>query len=479
MNHHHYGDFAGAAELSRRRAAVLAHRSHAAARQRDRGRRSAWERIAMLLDAGSFTEVGSLVRRGPMKASPSSRPGDAVVTGHGTVHGMPVCCFAQDFTVSGGSLGEAAGRKIVKIMDLALDAGAPVIGINDSAGGRIQEGVVAQALYGEIFTRNVRMSGAVPQISVMCGPCAGGAAYSPALTDFVVMVEGTSHMFVTGPEATRHAVGERVGLEELGGARMHNTLSGTAHYLAVDEDDAFRFVRALLSHLPAAGGTPGSGMRAPGRGGAAPAGTASVPPPSSEAHRILSDVLDPDGFLETQALFATEAVTGFGWLGGASVGVVAARPLGTDGLMGAAECDKVARFVRTCDAFGLPIVTFAGVAGRPRPVAPAASTASRNDMPRLMYAYAEATVPLLTVLAGPVSGAGYLALGSRHLGSDIVLAWPGAGAGELDAFAAAECGAVDEVIDPDDTRERLHRALWLLRSKRRSALPRKHGNLPL
>jgi propionyl-CoA carboxylase beta chain len=470
------------AEFGRRLVEKEAQRREAARKQRLRGRRSAGERVESLLDPGSFTEIGSqLLHRSTAPGLVDRHPpGDAVVTGHGTVDGRSVCCFAQDFTVFGGSLGEAVGEKIIRLMDLAADSGAPVVGINDSAGGRIQEGPVAQSLYGQIFARNVRMSGAVPQISVITGPCAGGAAYSPALTDFVIMVDGLSHMFVTGPEATRQSTGEVAGLDDLGSARMHSSRAGTAHYLAADEQDAFAYTRALIGYLPHRGGrlpgllppAPGSIAEGSDPGRHLPSGTRAA----YDVRDVLADLLDDRGYLEVHALYAPGVTVGFGRLGGAAVGVVATQPMVDGGALTAAACDKAARFVRTCDAYGLPVVSLVDAPG-------GGSAGALDDVgrsgARLLYAYTEATVPMLTVTTGAAAGLAHLALGSKHIGGDAHLAWPTARIDGRDVWAAAGDGTIDEVILPAETRRRLHRALWLLRDKQRDRPPRKHGNLPL
>lgn len=408
-------------------------------------------------------------------------PGDAVVTGHGLVLGRPVCVFAQDFTVFGGSLGEVAGQKIIKVMDLAMRSGAPIVGINDSVGGRIQEGVVAQSLYGEIFARNVRMSGLVPQISLMMGPCAGGAAYSPALTDFVVMVDGSSHMFVTGPAVTRGATSEDVGLDELGGARTHNTRSGNAHHLAGTEAEAIKYARDLLSHLPSGG----ENLVIPAdlEPETSDPGLETVLPGALEAaydvRAVLNRVLDHGELLEVQRWFAPNIVVGFGRLDGRSVGVVANQPLVSGGRLDIDASEKAARFIRTCDAFGIPIVSFVDVRGH-RLTAEQEWAGGVRRCAKLMYAYAEASVPLLTVIIRHAEGIGYAAMGSRGIGADLCLAWPTARIDGLDPYLAAECGQVDEVIEPADTRTWLRRALRLLNGKPTDGPPpRKHENLPL
>lgn len=393
-------------------------RQGAARKQGLRGRRSAGERVEALLDPGSFAELGSqLVHRSTAPGLADRHPpGDAVVTGHGTVGGRSVCCFAQDFTVFGGSLGEAVGEKIIRLMDVAADSGVPVIGINDSAGGRIQDGPVAQSFYGQIFTRNVRLSGAIPQIFVIAGPCAGGAAYSPALADFVIMVDGLSHMFVTGPEATRQSIGEVVSLDELGGARMHSSRAGTAHYLAADEQDAFSYARALVGYLPH------RGERLPGLLPPEPGITADGPDPgrhllsgaqaSYDVRDILAELLDDGGYLEVQALYGRSVTVGFGRLGGAALGVVATQPMVDGGALTAAACDKAARFVRTCDAYGLPVVSLVDSPGGDTVPGGALGDLGQSGA-RLLYAYAEASVPMLTVTTRAAAGLAHVALGSE------------------------------------------------------------------
>ncbi|MGP3690369.1 acyl-CoA carboxylase subunit beta [Streptomyces sp. IBSNAI002] len=479
------------ADLERRDADLREKEVLAAQRQHAKGRRTARERIGMLLDPGSFTETGAMVRhRSRMPGLVHDRPfGDSVVTGFGTVDGRQICLFAQDFTVFGGSLGEAAGEKIVKVMDLAASAGCPIVGINDSAGGRIQEGVAAQSLYGQIFLRNVRLSGRVPQISLIMGPCAGGAVYSPALTDFVVMTDKVSHMFITGPEVIRAAMGEEVDMETLGGARTHNARSGNAHYLAADEEDAIAFTKRLLSYLPS-----NSGEQPPAGGpGCAPPGF------GTDVHDVgetIAGVMDSGTFLEVQQLFAPNIVVGLGRVDGHSVGVVANQPKSSAGCLDIDASEKAARFIRTCDAYNIPVLTFVDVPGF-RPGAAQARAGAVRRGAKLAYAYAEATVPLITVITGKAYGGGYEVMGSKHLGADVNLAWPTAligpadpstafrspqqasASGLCDPYIAAEHGYVDVVIRPSDTREHVVRALRLLRGKSESLPPRKHDNIPL
>ncbi len=513
---------AGKIEDLRRRMdeAVHAGSARAVEKQHARGKKTARERIELLLDPGSFVELDELARhRSTAFGLEATRPyGDGVVTGYGTVDGRQVCVFAQDFTVFGGSLGEVFGEKIVKVMDLALKIGCPVIGINDSGGARIQEGVASLGLYGEIFMRNVRASGVIPQISLVMGPCAGGAVYSPALTDFTVMVDQTSHMFITGPDVIKTVTGEDVGFEELGGARTHNATSGNAHYLATSEQDAIEYVQALLSFLPA------NNLDEP----------ALVPAPAAlkvsdtdleldtlipdsanqpyDMHRVIETVVED--FLEVQALYAQNIVVGFGRVEGYPVGVVANQPMHFAGCLDIAASEKAARFVRTCDAFNLPVLTFVDVPGFLPGTGQEWDGIIRRGA-KLIYAYAEATVPKVTVITRKAYGGAYDVMGSKHLGADVNFAWPTAqiavmgaqGAvnilyrSELSAaadpvalrarmieeyedtlanpYVAAERGYVDSVIEPSATRAQVVQALRTLRTKRDSLPPRKHGNIPL
>jgi propionyl-CoA carboxylase beta chain len=511
------------ADLERRvDEAVHAGSARAVEKQHARGKKTARERIAMLLDEGSFVELDELARhRSTAFGLDKTRPyGDGVVAGYGTVDGRPVCVFAQDFTVFGGSLGEVFGEKIVKVMDLAMKTGCPVIGINDSGGARIQEGVVSLGLYGEIFFRNVRASGVIPQISLVMGPCAGGAVYSPAVTDFTVMVDQTSHMFITGPDVIKTVTGEDVGFEELGGARTHNTRSGNAHYLGTDEEDAIDYVKALLSYLPS-----NNMDDAP----AFPAESTlevseddrvldTLIPDSAnqpyDIHRVVEHVLDDGEFLEVHALYAQNIVVGFGRVEGRPVGVVANQPLHFAGCLDIAASEKAARFVRTCDAFNIPVLTFVDVPG----FLPGTGQEWEGIIRRgakLIYAYAEATVPKVTVITRKAYGGAYDVMGSKHLGADLNFAWPTAQIAVMGAqgavnilhrnalstaedpaalraelvtqyedtlanpYIAAERGYVDAVIQPSQTRVQIVRALRALRTKRETLPPKKHGNIPL
>ncbi|WP_326837998.1 acyl-CoA carboxylase subunit beta [Amycolatopsis rhabdoformis] len=450
----------------------------AAAGQHSRDKLTARERIDLLLDPGSFLEVGSFVRtRSTSLGQGRDRPlGDAVVVGQGTVHGREVCVFSQDFTVFGGSLGEVVGEKIARVMDMAMAAGVPMIGINDSAGGRIQEGVVAQSLYGGIFRRNVRMSGMVPQISLILGPCAGGAVYSPAITDFVVMVERTAQMFLTGPSVLREALGEQVSAEELGGALVHHTRSGSAHHIAATEEGAIAYVRELLTYLSAEE----KQTRVPPRTRHDHALDNVIPGAEQpyDVRRVLDRVLDGGELLTVHEGFAPNILTGFGRLGGRSVGVVANQPAVASGQLDENAAIKAARFIRTCDAYDIPVLTFVDTPGFTATTAQEQQGAIRR-FATLLYAYAEATVPTLTVITRRAAGIGYVAMSSRHLGADVCLAWPTAVIDGNPPYDAAERGLVDEVIDPATTRERLLRALRLFDGKKTTAPPRKHDNLPL
>src|SRR3954451_1892729 len=411
------------ADLERRRAeAVHAGSEQAVAKQHERGKRTARERIGMLLDEGSFTEFDELARhRAHDFGIEANRPyGDGVVTGYGTVDGRPVCVFSQDFTVFGGSLGEVFGEKIVKVMDLALKTGCPVIGINDSGGARIQEGVVSLGLYGDIFYRNVMASGVVPQVSLIMGPCAGGAVYSPAITDFTVMVDQKSYMFITGPDVIKTVTGEDVTQEDLGGARTHNTKSGNAHYLAPDEADAIEYVKGLLSYLPS------NNLEDPPSYDEPTVLDITdedreldtfVPDSANQPydmHTVIEHVLDDGEFLEVQALFAPNILVGFGRVEGRSVGVVANQPMQFAGTLDIDASEKAARFVRTCDAFNVPVLTFVDVPG----FLPGTDQEWNGIIRRgakLIYAYAEATVPKVTVITRKAYGGAYDVMGSKHL----------------------------------------------------------------
>jgi propionyl-CoA carboxylase beta chain len=521
---------AGKLEDHRRRvdAAVHAGSERAVEKQHARGKKTARERIAMLLDEGSFVELDEFARhRSTNFGMAATRPyGDGVVTGYGTVDGRTVCVFAQDFTVFGGSLGEVFGEKIVKVMDMAMRNGCPIIGINDSGGARIQEGVASLGLYGEIFFRNVRASGVIPQISLVVGPCAGGAVYSPAVTDFTVMVDKTSHMFITGPDVIKTVTGEDVAMEDLGGARTHNTKSGNAHYLASDEQDAVDYVKALLSYLPSNNldepvvyPTPAD-VEVTDEDRALDTLIPDSPNQPYDMHTVIEAMLDDGEFLEVHPLFAQNIVVGFGRVEGYPVGVVANQPLHLAGCLDIDASEKAARFVRTCDAFNIPVLTFVDVPG----FLPGTDQEWDGIIRRgakLIYAYAEATVPKITVITRKSYGGAYDVMGSKHMGADLNFAWPtaqiavmgaqgavnilyrselrdaGAAGGPeaeiakraelideyedtlVNPYVAAERGYVDSVIPPAETRSQIVRGLRLLRNKRDSLPPKKHGNIPL
>ncbi|GAA0453290.1 acyl-CoA carboxylase subunit beta [Streptomyces sp. NPDC046215] len=511
------------AGLERRRAELAAHAdSEAAHKQHERGKLTARERIAALLDPGTFVETDALTRhRSREFGLYGKRPlGDGIITGHGLIDGRRVCVFSQDFTVFGGSLGEASGAKLHKLMDLALSTGCPVIGINDGGGARIQEGVVSLAYYAEQVRRQVEGSGVIPQISLIMGPCAGGAVYAPAVTDFVVMVDEISHMFVTGPDVLKSVMGQTVGREELGGARTHNAVSGNAHYLAPDEKDAFEYVRQLLSHLPSNNMEDPPAFAATGEKAVTTADEeldTLIPDSANQPYdmlRAVRAVLDDGDLLEVHPLFAPSIVCGFGRVDGHSVGVIANQPLVSAGVLNIDASEKAARFLRVCDAFHVPVLTFVDVPGFLPGLDQEHGGIIRRGA-KLLYAYAEATVPMVTVVTRKAYGGGYGVMGSKHLGVDINLAWPTAeiavmggesAVGVLhrraiaeaadpaaerarlrdeydralcNPYTAAERGYVDEVIMPRETRLAVAGALETLRGKRSARLPRKHGNIPL
>src|SRR5919197_2315285 len=448
------------ADLQRRvHEATHAGSERAVEKQHAKGKLTARERIELLVDEGSFVELDEFARhRSTDFGLEKNRPyGDGVVTGYGTVDGRPVAVFSQDFTVFGGALGEVYGQKIVKVMDFALKTGCPVIGINDSGGARIQEGVASLGAYGEIFRRNTHASGVIPQISLVVGPCAGGAVYSPAITDFTVMVDQTSHMFITGPDVIKTVTGEDVGFEELGGARAHNTKSGVAHYMASDEQDAIEYVKALLSYLPQnnLSEPPSYDEEADLEFNDYDRELDTFVPDSAnqpyDMRTVIEHVLDDGEFLEVHPLFAPNIVCGFGRVEGHSVGVVANQPLHFAGTLDIDASEKEARFVRTCDAFNIPVVTFVDVPG----FLPGTSQEWDGIIRRgakLLYAYAEATVPKVTVITRKSYGGAYDVMGSKHLRADINVAWPTAQIAVMGAQGAVnilyrrELGAA---ADPD------------------------------
>lgn len=504
-------------DLARRRQAAFdAGGEEQVRRQHSRGKLTARERIELLLDPGSFSELDMLARsRAEVTPVEKRAYTDGVVIGFGTVSGRKVCVFSQDFTVIGGTLGEVAGEKIWKIQDLAVSLGVPLVGINDGGGARVQEGVVALHYYGGIFRRNVSASGVVPQISVIMGSCAGGAVYSPAITDFVFMVQGTSQMFITGPDVVKAVTGEDITHEQLGGALTHATKSGVATFLAPDEATCLAEVRRLLGFLPANNLEQPPVVGSSDDPGRSVAELAELVPGSShepyDVKELVRTVLDGGDFLEYHSLWAANLVCGFGRLGGRAVGVVANQPLVLGGVLDIDAAEKGARFVRTCDCFNIPVITFVDVPGfMPGTDQEHGGLARRGA--KLFYAYSEASVPKVQVLVRRAYGAAYVVMCSKSLGADLAYAWPGAElsvmgpesavellyAGELamapgrrgelveayrhanaNPYLAAERGYIDDVIEPASTRRVLHQALSVLASKRPEAQPRKHGNVPL
>jgi len=507
------------------------HRRYAAARkgggdervakQHAAGKLTARERLETLLDPGSFEELDALVvhRCNDFGMDARRVAGDGVVTGHGRIDGRPVFVFSQDFTVFGGSLSETFAAKICKVMDLAMKAGHPIIGLNDSGGARIQEGVVSLAGYADIFLRNTLASGVIPQISLIMGPCAGGAVYSPAITDFTIMVRDTSYMFITGPEVIRAVTHEEVTKETLGGAMTHNATSGVAHFAAVDDRDALMLARDMLAYMPS------NNMEDPAEKAtddpddrADVVLNSIVPPSSNQAYdikRVIASVVDEGKFLEIHEHFAKNIVVGFARLGGRSVGIVANQPAVLAGCLDINASVKGARFVRFCDCFNIPLIVFEDVPG----FLPGTDQEFHGIIlhgAKLLYAFAEATVPKITVITRKAYGGAYCVMASKHIRADFNYAWPSAeiavmgsdGAvniihrGDIKAagasgdamraekvveyrdkfanpYVAAEHGYVDEVIEPALTRRKLIGALRLLENKRDSNPPRKHGNIPL
>jgi propionyl-CoA carboxylase beta chain len=489
-------------------------------RQHDAGKLTARERIDLLFDPGSFQEVDKLVthRCRDFGMEQQVIPGDGVVAGQGRVDGRPVYAFAQDFTVFGGSLSETNASKIVKIMDLALKMGAPVVGLNDSGGARIQEGVLSLGGYADIFLRNTLASGVIPQISAIMGPCAGGAVYSPAITDFNIMVEGTSYMFVTGPDVVRTVTHEDVTKEQLGGAATHHETSGVAHFTVPDDRECLRLIRELLSYLP------GNNVdEAPRRPTADPSDrqdealdtlVPESPNQPYDMHDLVYAVADDGVFLEVQEHYARNIIIGFAHLGGRSVGIVANQPAHLAGTLDIDASVKAARFVRFCDAFNIPLVTFEDVPGFLPGTRQEYGGIIRHGA-KLLFAFAEATVPKLTVITRKAYGGAYCVMASKHIRTDVNFAWPSAeiavmgpeGAVNVlfrreleeaadpaalraqrvaefrekfaNPFVAAARGFVDAVIHPRETRSRLIAALAALETKRDRNPPKKHGNIPL
>jgi len=488
--------------------------------QHAKGKMTARERIDALVDKGSFRELDAFVahRTSDFDMDKKSFLGDSVVTGWGTVEGRPVYLFSQDFTVLGGSLGEVHAEKICKVMDLAVKNGVPVVGLNDSGGARIQEGVVSLGAYADIFLRNTLASGVVPQISAILGPCAGGAVYSPALTDFIFMVKHTSHMFITGPDVVKTVTHEDVSMDDLGGAGVHATRSGVAHFAAEDEADALASIRQLLAYLPSNNMEDAPRVETgddPAR--TSPALNEVVPDDPRRAydmHQVIGEVMDNGDFLEVHAGYAGNLVVGFARLDGETVGIVANQPMVLAGVLDIKASLKGARFVRFCDAFNIPIVTFVDVPGFMPGVDQEHGGIILHGA-KLLYAYCEATVPKVTVITRKAYGGAYDVMSSKHIRGDYNVAWPtgeiavmgpegavniifrkelaeaadpAAKRAELielykdkfaNPFVAASRGYLDDVIDPADTRPRLIEALKISKNKRDTNPPRKHSTLPL
>lgn len=508
-------------ELQNRRAAIEAGGgAEKIKKQHDSGKKTARERIAMLLDEGSFVEIDAFLqhRCTEFDMAKTEAPGEGVVTGYGTVDGRLVYVYAQDFTVIGGSLGEMHAKKICKVMDMAMKMGAPIIGMNDSGGARIQEGLDALSGFGEIFYRNTRASGVIPQISIIMGPCAGGAVYSPAITDFVFMVEKTSQMFITGPQVIETVTGEKVTSEELGGADAQMSKSGVAHFKAANDEECLAKVKRLLSFLPSNNLSDAPVYECTDDlNRLSDKLTTIVPDDANKAYdvkEVICEIVDNADFFEIQEGFAQNMVIGFARMNGNTVGIVANQPKVMAGSLDVDSSDKAARFVRFCDSFNIPIVTFTDVPGYLPGVTQEHNGIIRHGA-KLLFAYSEATVPLINVILRKAYGGAYIAMSSKHLGADMVYAWPTAeiavmgpdGAANIifkkdiaaaenpiemrqdkineykekfaNPYEAAKRGYVDDVIEPDSTRPRIIAALEMLASKRDSLPAKKHGNIPV
>ena len=489
-------------------------------KQHEANKLTARERICKLLDEGSFVEIDAFVthRCADFGMDCVEAPGEGVVTGYGTVDGRLTYVYAQDFTVIGGSLGEMHAKKICKVMDMAAKMGAPIIGMNDSGGARIQEGIDALSGFGEIFFRNTRNSGVIPQISVIMGPCAGGAVYSPAITDFIFMVEKTSQMFITGPQVIKSVTGEDVTADDLGGSKVHAEKSGVAHFTAASDEECIAQIRKLLSFLPSNNleGTPVSEVTDE-INRVSEALTTIVPDEPTKAYdvkNVITQIADNGDFFEVQKDFAQNIVVGFVKMNGISVGIVANQPKVMAGSLDIDSSDKAARFIRFCDSFNIPLVTLTDVPGYFPGVDQEQGGIIRHGA-KLLYAYSEATVPKINVILRKAYGGAYIAMSSKHVGADMVMAWPTAeiavmgpeGAANIifkkdiansadpintraekiqeyrnrfaSPYVAAARGYVDDVIEPDSTRPRIIAALEMLMSKRDSLPAKKHGNLPV
>ncbi len=489
-------------------------------KQRAAGKLTARERIDRLLDPGTFVEIDTFATHHITDFDMEKKKilGDGVITGSGLIDGRLVFLFSQDFTAFGGALGDMFGKKICKVMDLALDQGAPFIGLNDSAGARIQEGVLSLGSYGDIFYRNTLVSGVIPQISAIMGPCAGGAVYSPVVTDFTIMVDKTSFMHITGPQVIKAATGEETTSKALGGPLIHNSVSGVADLMATDEEQCFNIIRSLLSFIPSNNmedppiiDTGDDPLReSPDLDNIVPID----PNKPYDMRDVIKNVVDNGDFFEAKPLFARNAVTGFGRIGGRSIGIVGNQPNHLAGTIDIDAGDKIARFVRFCDAFNIPLLTFMDVPG----FLPGVDQEHRGIIrhgAKILYAYADSTVPLITVITRKAYGGAYVVMCSRHIGADMVFGWPTTecavmgpeGAANIifrreiasakdpkealqkriddyrEKFAspwiAASHGFIDDVIEPRFTRQKVYKALQMLQGKRKARPPRKHGNIPL
>ncbi len=489
-------------------------------KQHESGKKTARERIHMLMDPDSFVEMDAYVETRSIEFGMQQKkvPGDGVVTGYGTVNGRLVYIASQDFTVIGGSLGEMHARKITKVMDMAMKMGAPFISINDSGGARIEEGIDALSGFGDIFFRNTLASGVIPQLSVIMGPCAGGAVYSPAITDFVFMVDKTSQMFITGPQVIKAVTGEDVTFDQLGGAGAHNSISGVAHFRSASEEECVSQIKKLISFLPDNNLSDSELIDSTDDANRVIADLNSIIPDEPnkpyDMKQIITSVVDSGDFLEVHAGFAQNIITGFGRVNGRTVGIIANQPQVNAGVLDVDSSDKAARFVRFCDAFNIPVVTFTDVPGYLPGVKQEHNGIIRHGA-KLLYAFSEATVPKINIIVRKAYGGAYIAMNSKHLGADMVFAWPTAeiavmgpdGAANIifkkeiadsqdpvqtrndkiqeyrdkfsNPYIAAARGYVDDVIEPAETRIRLASALEMLTSKRENRPAKKHGNIPL
>ena len=488
--------------------------------QHTKGKFTARERLDLLLDKGTFQEINPYWthRHANFDMQKKRHPGDSVVAGFGKIEGRMVCVYAQDFTVLGGSFSEVQGAKVAKVLDMALESGVPVIGLMDSVGARIQEGVYSLAAFSELFWRNTQASGVIPQISVMLGPCAGGSVYSPGLTDFVIMTQGTSHMFLTGPKVIETVTGEQVDLNSLGGAEVHNAISGVAHFNAVDEGQAFDLTRRLLSYLPANNSEPAPYQSPDDDPWRMQEELNHLIPADSrepyDMHTIIAGIFDLGSFFPVHAHFAQNVIVGFARLHGQPLGIVANQPAVKAGVLDIDSSDKISRFIRFCDAFGIPLITLVDTPGFLPGVKEEHGGIIRHGA-KIVYAYSEATVPKLTVITRKAYGGAYIVMSSKYTRTDLVFAWPTAEIAVMGAegavsilyhkqlsaeknpeeahrrlvtefnqeftnpYSSAASGHVDDVLLPAETRPRLISALELLRDKRVDTPAKKHGNMPV